>query len=111
MEESRVVNHYSILYGHGGFSAGDHVMFAAHCVAIPANHGIEPSGPPMYQQPLTRKGIRLGNDIWIGAGATLLDGIQVGNGAVIAAGAVVNQDVADGVIAGGVPAKELRRRF
>ena len=111
MGNSCLVNHYTILYGHGGFTAGDHVMFAAQCVAIPANHGLEASGTPMYLQPLTRKGIALGNDVWIGAGATLLDGIRIGNGAVIAAGAVVHQDVADGAIAGGVPAKEIRRRF
>ncbi len=108
---SCLVNHYAILYGHGGLIGGDHVMFAAHSVAIPANHGLEANGTPMYLQPLTRKGIAIGSDVWIGAGATLLDGIRIGTGAVIAAGAVVHQDVAAGAIAGGVPAKEIRRRF
>lgn len=104
------VNPYSIVYGHGGFTAGDFVRIAAHCVAIPANHGIEAADVPICKQPVTQKGIQLGSDIWIGAGATLLDGIHIGNGAVVAAGAVVTHDVAAGSIVGGVPARELRRR-
>ena len=104
------VNSYSIVYGHGGFTAGDFVRIAAHCVAIPANHGIAALDVPICKQPVTQKGIRLGSDIWIGAGATLLDGIQIGNGAVVAAGAVVTHDVEAGTIVGGVPARELRRR-
>jgi len=53
----------------------------------------------------------IGNDVWIGHGATLLPGVQVGNGAVIGAGAVVSKDVAPYAIVGGVPAKLIRERF
>ena len=104
------VNHYTVVYGHGGFTCGNLVRFAAHCVVIPANHGVAVDGTPIYKQPLTRKGIRMGNDIWVGAGAQLLDGINVADGAVIAAGAVVNIDVPERWIVGGVPAKQIRRR-
>lgn len=55
--------------------------------------------------------IRIGNDVWIGTGAILLDGVQIGDGAVIAAGAVVTGDVAPYSIVGGVPAREIRKRF
>ena len=55
--------------------------------------------------------IVIGNDVWIGTGAILLDGIQIGDGAIIAAGAVVTKDVAPYSIVGGVPARELRKRF
>ncbi|MBQ6431385.1 MAG: CatB-related O-acetyltransferase [Oscillospiraceae bacterium] len=53
----------------------------------------------------------IGNDVWIGAGALLVGGISVGDGAVIAAGAVVTMDVPPYTVVGGVPAKEIRKRF
>ncbi|MDD6094436.1 MAG: DapH/DapD/GlmU-related protein [Clostridia bacterium] len=53
----------------------------------------------------------LGNDVWIGAGAILLEGITVGDGAVVAAGAVVTKDVPPYAVVGGVPAKFIRNRF
>jgi len=53
----------------------------------------------------------VGNDIWIGAGAVIMDGVKIGNGAIIAAGAVVVNDVSPYEIVGGVPAKTIRFRF
>ncbi len=55
--------------------------------------------------------VTIGNDVWIGHGVTVLAGVTIGTGAVIAAGAVVSKDVAPYTIAGGVAAKELKRRF
>ena len=54
---------------------------------------------------------QIGNDVWIGYGARILGGIQIGDGAIVAAGAVVTQDVPDYAIVGGVPAKIIRYRF
>ncbi len=53
----------------------------------------------------------IGNDAWIGQGATILAGVTIGDGAVVAAGAVVAKDVEPYSIVGGVPAKEIRKRF
>jgi maltose O-acetyltransferase len=53
--------------------------------------------------------IRIGDDCWIGARATILPGVRIGEGSVIAAGAVVSRDVEAGSIVGGVPAKVLSR--
>lgn len=52
----------------------------------------------------------IGNDVWIGVNAIILRGINVGNGAIIAAGAVVNEDVPDYAIVGGIPARIIRYR-
>lgn len=55
--------------------------------------------------------IEIGNDVWIGARATILDGVTIGNGAVIATGAVVTKDVPPYAVVGGIPAKILKYRF
>lgn len=60
----------------------------------------------------TSKGdIIVGDDVWIGYGATIMSGVKIGQGAVIAAGAVVTKDVPPYAIVGGVPAKILKYRF
>lgn len=104
------VNHYTILYGHGGLTIGEYVRFAAHSLVIPANHGFAKNGLPITNQPLTKKGIKIGNDVWVGGGCTILDGVAVGDGAVIAAGAVVTKDVEVDTVVAGVPAKTISRR-
>jgi maltose O-acetyltransferase len=48
------------------------------------------------------------DEVWIGAGAIVLQGVTIGRGAVISAGAVVKDDVPAGTVAGGVPARVLR---
>lgn len=53
----------------------------------------------------------IGNDVWIGAGSTILSGVTIGDGAIVAAGAVVTKDVSPYSIVGGVPAKIIKYRF
>ena len=53
----------------------------------------------------------IGNDVWIGANAIILQGVTIGDGAIIAAGAVVTKDVPPYAIVGGVPAKVIKYRF
>ena len=57
------------------------------------------------------KKVFIGNDVWIGEKAIILDGIKIGNGAVIAGGSVVVKDVEPYSIVGGVPAKHIKYRF
>lgn len=58
-----------------------------------------------------RISVVIGNDVWIGARATILEGVTIGDGAVIAAGAIVTKDVPPYSIVGGVPAKIIKYRF
>ena len=55
--------------------------------------------------------IVIGNDVWIGYDAVIMAGVRIGDGAIIGTRAVVTKDVAPYSIVGGVPAKEIRKRF
>ena len=60
------------------------------------------------QLPTQKQNIIIGNDVWIGARATILPGVSIGNGVTILAGAIVSADVSDYAIVGGIPAKVIR---
>jgi len=55
--------------------------------------------------------IVIGNDVWIGFEAVIMSGVAIGDGAIVGARAVVTKDVPPYTIVGGVPAKEIRKRF
>ena len=55
--------------------------------------------------------IVIGNDVWIGYDAVIMAGVRIGDGAIIGTRAVVTKDVEPYSIVGGVPAKEIRKRF
>jgi len=59
----------------------------------------------------TKGDTKIGNDVWIGYGATIMPGVTIGDGAIIATKAVVTKDVEPYAIVGGNPAKEIRKRF
>ena len=101
---------YCVLYGHGGLTIGRNTMIGAHTVIIPANHSFARIDVPMNLQPLTREGISVGEDVWIGSGCRILDGVRIGPGSVIGAGSVVTKDIQPYSIAFGVPATVVRSR-
>lgn len=105
------INPYTILYGHGeGLVIGDNVLIAAHCVFAPFNHNYNDLHQNIYGQGENSKGIVIENNVWIGAGSQVLDGVRVGEGAIIAAGSVVTKSVPNNAIVAGVPAVVLKYR-
>lgn len=94
----------------GKVTCGDGVRIASHVSLVGFNHGYDDPDTPIYRQKHEALGITIGDDVWIGANAVVVDGVTIGRGAVIAAGAVVSRDVPDLAIVGGVPAKVLRFR-
>lgn len=103
------VNSYAVLVG--TITMGDGVRIASHASIIGFNHGFSGLDRPIYKQPTTRKGIIIGNDVWIGAHSVIVDGVTIGSHCIIAAGAVVTKNVPDYSIVGGNPAKPIRNRL
>ncbi|MEB3381095.1 acyltransferase [Flavobacterium psychrophilum] len=104
------INPYTVLYGHGNLTIGNNVLIAGHCLIIPANHKFDDILIPINSQGLIKKGIIIDDDVWIGAGCRILDGVHIGKGAVIAAGAVVTKNVPSFAVVGGVPARTIKLR-
>ena len=104
------VQYGALLYGVGGLEIGDDTRIAAYSVIVPMSHVYDDPAVPIRKQGETAKGIRIGRDVWIGAGAKILDGVVIGDGAVVAAGTVVAKKVPPYSVVAGVPAMVVRRR-
>ena len=89
---------------------GRHGLFAAQAYLVGGGHEFEAAGVAVVDQPRTSRGITLGDNVWLGTGAKVLDGVRIGSHAVVGANAVVNADLPEGAVAAGVPAKVLRLR-
>ena len=100
-------------YGSGmGFvDIGDNTIFGNYVSVHPENHNFSDLSKPIRDQGVNSKGgVKIGNNCWIGAKVTILDGTVIGNGCIIAAGAVVKGIFPDNVIIGGIPAKVIKQR-
>ena len=92
----------------GGIEIGDNVIAGSYISFHSENHNFSDTSKLIREQGVNSKGIVLGNNIWVGAKVTFLDGCQVGDNSVVAAGAVVNGIYPPNSIIGGVPAKVLK---
>jgi acetyltransferase-like isoleucine patch superfamily enzyme len=73
------------------------------------NHNFQDRNRPIRLQGVTRQGIRIGSNCWIGAKATILDGVIVEDNVIIAAGSVLTAGTYESnSIYGGVPARKLK---
>lgn len=104
------VNSFTTMYGHGDLTIGNGVLIGPQVTIIPANYGFKDRDTPFRLQTPSMKGITIEDNVWIGAGVTVLDGCIVGEGSIIGAGAVVTKNVESYSIVAGVPAKVIGRR-
>ena len=95
----------SVIYGNGGVDIGDHVLIAAHCVINTVSHNFSDTDTPMNLQGVSCDPVVIEDDVWIGSGASILQGVRIGRGSIIGAGAVVTKSIPPFSIALGVPAK------
>ncbi len=108
MGNNSAVGQFTELGAAGGIEIGDDVIMGSYVSFHSENHNFSDATKLIREQGVTSKGIKIGNNVWIGAKATFLDGCSVGNNCVVAAGAVVNGAYPDNSIIGGVPAKVLK---
>jgi acetyltransferase-like isoleucine patch superfamily enzyme len=99
----------ALLYGNGGLTIGDHVLIAGQSAIIASSHIFDRPDLPMSDQGYSAEGIVIADNVWIGAGARILDGVTIGEGAIVGANAVVNRSVAPGDRVGGIPARSLKQ--
>lgn len=92
---------------------GNYVLCAAHVSFIGKNeHRFDCVGQTVWESPRGHDNPTIvGNDVWIGHGATIIGGVRIGDGAVVAAGSVVTKDIPEMTIVGGNPAKVIKSRF
>lgn len=102
------IHSFCVLYGEGGIEIGDHVRMAAHTAVIAGNHGFNRPDLPLYEQKSTSKGIKIGNDVWIGNGVKILDGAIIGDHVILAAGTVVTKNIPPNAVVMGVPGEIVR---
>jgi acetyltransferase-like isoleucine patch superfamily enzyme len=89
----------------GGIDIGDDVMIGPRVNLITSGHPVDPS---QRRSGVTAAPIRIERNVWIGAAATILQGVTIGENSVIGAGSVVTRDVPPGTLAVGVPAEVVR---
>lgn len=89
----------------GGIEIGEGTLIGHNVVLATINHALAPDeNRKNYYRP-----IKIGAHVWIGAQATILQGVTIGEWAVVAAGAVVTQDVPAMTVVGGVPAQIIKK--
>ena len=104
------IGEFAYLGGAGGLRIDDDCIVGQYFSCHPENHVHADLEQPIRLQGVTRRGIHIGANCWIGSKVTVLDGVQIGEGCVVAAGAVVTKDVPARSVVAGVPAKVISRR-
>lgn len=94
----------------GGIEIGDDTIIGNYVSFHSENHNFYDKHVPIRLQGVNHKGIKIGNNCWIGAKATFLDGAEIGDGCIVAAGAVVRGVFPPDSIIGGIPAKIIKKR-
>jgi acetyltransferase-like isoleucine patch superfamily enzyme len=89
---------------------GPRTLLAAYTYLIGGDHDFSDPTQAILDQKRVSRGIVVGADVWIGAGAKLLDGVAIGDRAIVGASAVVREPVPVGAIAAGVPARVVGSR-
>jgi acetyltransferase-like isoleucine patch superfamily enzyme len=98
------INFDCVFLDFGGITIEDGVFIAPKVSLLTEGHPLAPKD----RHSLTVGSIHIKKNAWIGANATVTQGVTIGENAVVAAGAVVTKDVPDNTVVGGIPAKVIK---
>ncbi len=96
------INHSFTAMSIGGIVIGDNVQIGPNVTIVTDNHDFK------NRYVLKGKGVKIGKNAWIGAGAMIMPGVEIGENAVVAGGAVVTKNVPANTVVGGNPAKVIK---
>ncbi|HET8573283.1 MAG TPA: hypothetical protein VFL76_05365 [Edaphocola sp.] len=102
------IGEYSYIGSSGGIEIGNDVIMGQFISFHSENHYFSDKNKLIREQGVYSQGIKLGNNIWVGAKVTFLDGCAVSDNSIVASGAVVKGSFPPNVIIGGVPAKIIK---
>lgn len=100
----------NFIHGGGGVEIGADVLLGPGVRIFSENHNFDRRDAPIIDQGELPDRVRVGDGAWIGAGSTILAGVEIGEGAIVAAGSVVTSSVDPFTIVAGAPARWVRDR-
>ena len=98
------------IVGHFSITIGNDVWTGHHVYITDQNHGYEDVTRPISQQSQPERAVVIGDGSWLGYGAVVLPGVELGDNVIVAAGSVVTKSFPANLIVGGVPARVLKER-
>jgi acetyltransferase-like isoleucine patch superfamily enzyme len=101
-----------LIHSETTLTIGNHVLLAAYCYVVAGGtHDFSRIDLPIILQPsISKGGVAIGDDVWLGSGVTVLDGVTIEKGTIVGAGSVVNKPLPAYSIAQGLPAKVVKTR-
>lgn len=111
IDENTYIGPYVLITGTGNVKIGKNCLIAPHCGIFANNHIFADPIKTIESQGVTRQGIVIEDDCWLGHKVTVLDGVTIGKGSIIGAGSVVNKNIPPFSIAVGTPVKVIGNRL
>lgn len=110
--EGTYINSGSVLFSGNGIKIGKNVLIAPCCVLAPVNHEYRDRCQPIIEQRFStsKGGIMIGDDVWVGANTTVLDGAIIGDGVVVGANSLVRGELKPYCVYAGNPLKKIGER-
>src|SRR5690606_12778974 len=102
------IHDYCYFEGAGKLDIGDNVSIAHNCSILTSNHTWQDISKHIKYNPELLESVTIKADVWLGCGVRVLAGVTINSRSIVAAGCVVNKDVKNGTIVGGVPCKVLK---
>jgi acetyltransferase-like isoleucine patch superfamily enzyme len=110
LEDEVNIGFHSEIFSGSQVHVGRYGLFAAYTYLVGGGHEFSRLDQPVIHQPRTSIGITLAENVWLGTGAKVMDGVRIGRDVIVGAGAVVTEDIPARAIAVGVPARVVKHR-